>query len=138
MHSLSIPNFACNTHNCLPFLFSKGIKVFVQCNARHLSLYSDTAANHWYRMFDSSTPYQNSRFVGGIQDAVIANQGPLTTHPDRFLVLFFSTSSDVVGMVSRQRAGRPKNLFFHSWPYAINFSHLESIRLALEPNKPPR
>ena len=44
-------------------------------------------------------------------EVLISNQGSLTTHPDRFLVVFFSTSNDVVGMVSRQRAGRPTCLF---------------------------
>jgi hypothetical protein len=41
-----------------------------------------------------------------------------------------------LGMVSKQRARRPKNRA--SIPKTRNFSLLESVRLALEPNKPPR
>jgi len=47
--------------------------------------------------------------MGGIREVLISNQGPLTTHPDMLLVVFFRPCSDVAGMVSRQRAGRPKN-----------------------------
>jgi len=47
--------------------------------------------------------------MGGIREVLISNQGPLTTHPHRLLVVFFGPSSDVAGMVSRQRDGRPKN-----------------------------
>jgi len=47
--------------------------------------------------------------MGGIREVLISNQGPLTTHPEKLLVVFFRPSSDVAGMVSRHRAGRPKN-----------------------------
>lgn len=46
--------------------------------------------------------------MGGSREVLVSNQGPLTTHPDR-LIVFFRPSSDVAGMVSRQRAGRPEN-----------------------------
>jgi hypothetical protein len=62
-------------------------------------------------MFDTRPPLQKSRLMGGIRVVLISNQGPLTTHPEKLLVVFFRPSSDVVGMVSRHRAGRPKNRF---------------------------
>jgi hypothetical protein len=60
-------------------------------------------------MSDSRPPWQKSRFMDGIREVLFSNQGPLTTHPDRLLVVFFRSSSDVAGMVSRRRAGLPKN-----------------------------